>query len=423
MEGRTSQTANKVSSTLIELESQIVIQELTATKASKGDREALAQLCELIAKSVLFHMSRMLRNHVDAEDAAQEALIRVCKNIEQLKNPKTFRKWLGTIIVNEARRKMMQSVKQLNNVIHLSDIEEVAIDEDESFLPEQFAVNAESRKMVVEAIDRLPQRQKEAVLLHYYDRLNVTETAEAMGISQPAASIHLKEACARIKRYIEASEGKLTSAMQGFAAIPIGDMLARALFTEGSAFTPTSQTWMAETIARCGDIAMAGAVTVGGVAGAAGASKTVSGTSAASETTAIIASAVKTFLSVVAATVATLAITIGLIMWHPGQSTRSGIYATGGIIFTSENEKSHVNPTSAIATSESKYGELHVNHWEIISTDSETVLFSGDSSTVDESVFTAMRENGYFGNFELIFTMEDAYGARYELAHNFFLYE
>jgi len=217
---QTGQTRETIKSLLIETQAQIIVQDLTAAKAAKGDREALALLCELIAKSVLFRMSRMLRNQVDAEDAAQETLIRVCQSIKQLKNPKTFRKWLGMIILNEARRKSQQNARHTDNVIHMSDITETVMDDNEYLFPEQFAINAESRKVVIEAIDRLPLRQREAVILHYYDRLNITETAEVMGITQPAASIHLKEACIRIKRDLESSTGKLKRAVQGLVEIP-----------------------------------------------------------------------------------------------------------------------------------------------------------------------------------------------------------
>ena len=319
----------------------------------------------------------------------------------------------------------MQNSKLSDNVIHLSDLTEAAMDEDDSFLPEQFAMNAESRKTVIEAIDRLPQRQKEAVLLHYYDRLNVTETADVMGISQPAASIHLKEACSRIKRDIESSADKLMRAMQGFVAIPLGDMLSRVLYMEGAACTSMNQAWMTETIAKCGDITLAGAVAVGGVAaGAAGAYKTVTGSSAVSNATSNMSSVAKTILTAITATAATLAITIGAILWQSPQNIEPvSANATAGVIFTSDNDVSYVNPTSATASSGSRHGELRVHHWDIQTMDGKTILYTGESSNVDESVFAQMHENEQYGDYEIVFTMEDANGKRYELAHNFFIYE
>jgi len=423
MVNNTAQKTEKVNTFAIDSEAQIALQELMAAKAAKGDKDALSSLCDLIAKSVLFRMSRMLRSHADAEDAAQETLIRVCKSIKQLKNPKTFRKWLGTIIVNEARRKSMQNSKLSNNIIHLSDLAEAAMDEDESVLPEQIALTSENRKVVMEAIGKLPQRQKEAILLHYYDRLNVTETAEVMGVSQPAATIHLKEARIRIKRDIESSAGKLITAMQGFVAIPFGDMLSRTLYTEGATFIPANQTWMADTLTKCEELVMVGAVAAGGAAGAAGAAGiyTSAKGSAASGTASSITSTAKTLISIVAASVATLAITFGVVHWQSqGQKPAD---ATGNIIFTSENEVSHINPTSATALSDSRDGELYIHQWSIQNEYDGTVLYTGKSNTIDEDIFSIMYDNRLYGDYELIFIMEDANGTKYELAHNFAIRE
>ena len=411
------QVSYKANTFLIETKAQIAVQERMAARAAKGNKEALAQLCEQIAESVLFRMSRMLRNHGDAEDAAQEALFRVCRGIKKLKNPKTFRKWLGTIVMNEARRKSMQNAKMFDNIIHLSEITEVAIDEDESFLPEKFAMIAENRKVVMEAISRLPQRQKEAVILHFYDRLNVTETAEVMGISQPAASIHLKEARSRIKRDIEASTDKLISTMHGFAVISFSDMLSRSLYMEGATFIPGNQVWLTETIAKCGEVTVAGAA-AGGALGMTSACKAVSGKGFSSSLNSIL----KAVLTTAAATATTIALTFGVINWQSAlQSKQAHTNATGGVIFTSNNEVSFINPTGASAISDSRHGELRVNHWEILALGSNVLLITGVSNTVDVTVFNEIRESGYLGECELVFYMEDLYGTKYELAHTFFI--
>jgi len=414
MEKTAEQRKNDIDVYTTEAEARIAEQERTAEKAAKGDKAALARLCEQIATAVLFRTTKMLRNHVDAEDAAQEVLIRVCKSIGKLKNPKTFRKWLGTIIVNEVRRKSMQNTRLSDKVVHLSDLLETATEEDEH-LPEQIAMTFESRKAVIDAIDRLPQRQREAVILHYYDRLNVTETSEAMGISQPAASIHLKAACLKIKSDLEASANKFKKIAYGLMPIPLGDMLSHSLHAEQAIFTPTDQAWLPMALAKCGELAMAGVAVVG-----------AGGTSSTSSP---MASAAKVLLTIVASAATTLAITAGAILWHSlhnerrmdSRQTYTG--ATGHIVFTSEGEKGYINPTSASAQSDSQHGELRVIQWRITTADSGTAKYIGEGNPVDENIFASMREDELFGNYELIFILEDEYGNKYELAHNFFLLE
>jgi len=413
MGNKAAETRYKTSNFLIESEARIAVLELAAAKASKGDSEALALLCEYVAKDVLFRMSRMLRNHVDAEDAAQEVLIRVCKNIRQLKNPKTFRKWLGTIIVNEARRKGMQNAKMSEKVIHLSNLPDAVSNEDEGMLPEQFAVNTENRKTVMGAIDKLPQRQREAIILHYYDRLNVTETAEVMGISQPAVSIHIREACSRIKRDLEATSKELIRTMQGFMMIPFGDILSRSLYTEGALFTPQNQSWVPEAVAKCGELALVGASMTGGIVGV----KRINVNSKFG-----LPRIAKTLFSIVIAASVTLGLTFVAVSRNSTQNYIGPILnATGSVVFISNHEPSFINPIEASAISDSKYGKLKIHHWEIRNTDEKTVLFFKASKIVTEDIFQKMREEGFTGNFELVFILEDAIGIKYELAHNFYL--
>lgn len=57
--------------------------------------------------------------------------------------------------------------------------------------------------MIKEIIDALPERQREAIVLHYYSGLNVTEAAKVMDISHAGVSLYLKLARKKIKEELE----------------------------------------------------------------------------------------------------------------------------------------------------------------------------------------------------------------------------
>ena len=134
--------------------------------AQNGNREALKNLCESIAKSVFFHVSFSIRNQMDAEDVTQEILIRVCENLHNLKDTKAFSGWLNSIILNEIRRHIAKNAKH-SAVINLEEYFEAGIeDDDEEFIPEDYAIREEDRKVVMEIVRNLPERQLEAVILH-----------------------------------------------------------------------------------------------------------------------------------------------------------------------------------------------------------------------------------------------------------------
>ena len=91
--------------------------DVTVRDAIKGEKGALQTLCEKIARDVLFRATFICGNQIDAEDISQEALIRVCTNIQKLRNPVYFRSWLSRIVLNEARRHF-----EKNSIRHFSSI-------------------------------------------------------------------------------------------------------------------------------------------------------------------------------------------------------------------------------------------------------------------------------------------------------------
>ena len=170
--------------------------------AKRGDYDAMQSICHQIVKNVYFSAMYLLRNKMDAEDVAQEVLIRVCEKIHTLKDINAFDAWLNRITVNEARRHISKNSKY-SNTINLEDYFENTSEEDEDLLPYEYVVNAENRNIVLKTIYSLPARQREAVLLHYYNNLSVKDTARAMSISSPSVSQYLKMAREKIRQGVE----------------------------------------------------------------------------------------------------------------------------------------------------------------------------------------------------------------------------
>ena len=389
--------------------------------ASLGDSEAISALCAEIARDVLFRTTRILNNHSDAEDAAQEALLRVCKNIRQLKDPIAFRKWLSSIVVNEARRQMMQNAKHCN-ILYLSDELDSAPEENEDFLPEAYIENEENRKIVIEALDKLPLRQKEAIVLHYYDRLSVTETAEVMGIPQPSVSLYLKHARNKIKSEIESKANWAKGVARGFTFLPIGTALTRVLSVEGTAFAPTTSAWLPNVLAKCFESAQLVATEATATASASAAEGSTSATiTQSSATTAISA---KTGLITITALVASVTVIFAAILGAPantGLIQKDPTNAVGEIAFKGENAAHpYLNPESAEVITDSISGELIIIDWNITVAGTEDVIYSGENDFSD-GILNQMRANGMDGEYMLMFQLKDANGDIYKLGHSFII--
>ena len=412
-------------------------------KAMRGNKNALHELCQSITKEVLFSTTSILGNRTDAEDATQEVLIRVYTNIKSLKDFRAFNAWLGRITINEARRVITKNSKH-SNVLNISDFMSLVEEENEEYLPQEHTLREEERTAVIAVVDRLPYRQKEAVLLHYFSGLNVTEVAEAMDIAQQTASDYLKLAREKVRvRLLETpSTQKLRARRMAFA--PIGLLLAQALQQEAAQFSLLHEAWAASAVESCiaavkgGTLATAsatssssgassasgtlGASGTSGTSGSSGASgaSTAQGTSGAStaqgsSATSVAGSSFGGVGSVIAAAVTTTAVALSIYLGAMAyQGTNAEPVLTDYVIALSGgySASSQINPRSAVASASTQYGELIAVSWQITPVGSDEVLYSGEGASISTELIQ-LQEDGAYGDYVIGFLMEDESGNSY----------
>ncbi len=138
-------------------------------KSQQGDVaafEALIKQHQVVAYNVAL---RILGNQEDAKDAAQEALIKVFKNISKFKAEAQFSTWLYRIVVNTCndylRKERSRQHFSLDQEMETSDgtlKREVA---DDRMAPEKVYEANSLREKVHLAIQRLPEQQRTVVIL------------------------------------------------------------------------------------------------------------------------------------------------------------------------------------------------------------------------------------------------------------------
>jgi len=190
--------------------------EALVEKAVQGDRNALYSLCESVIDSVLYHVKYILGNVMDAEDVTQNVLLRMCENIKGLREPKAFRAWLGGIEINETSRFMAEKAKHVN-VVNIDDYADGLWEVNVEHLPCEYVEGKCPDSDVMEIVSRLPIRQREAVILRYFEDLSVTEVAHAMNISHQNASRYLGLAHKKLQNELKKSR---RGAEIGAIAIP-----------------------------------------------------------------------------------------------------------------------------------------------------------------------------------------------------------
>ena len=386
--------------------------EMLVQRSVLGDNDAFLELLPKITKDVLYSTRYILRNQMDAEDAAQEIMVRVCTGIKSLRDPGKFKPWLNSIVFNETRRFMKDFYKTDPGVSldeRLNDIEEKNVDN----LPYESAEKDERDKTILKVIHNLPKNQRLAILFHYYQGLSVTETAGMMGVKQQSVSRSLKLAKEKIKNELSHNSIGGASFAGGFAMIPLGVQIKSAMLAEAELVAAEHAGWVAHTVQACAPLY--------GSANAAAAGTAAAGTAGK------LGLAIKPILAAVAAVTASAAVAVG-VYTHYNETTQHQAQTTTvvqaaetdldcEIVFTGGSENAeHVNPMFASVTVADS--ELAPQSWWITPAGSEEVIFSGEGSAVD-SVFGQMAESGMDGSFTLNFSMLDSVGGTYVIYRDF----
>lgn len=155
--------------------------------AADGDAAAFRSLVDRHLSSALAVARRMLRDDAEAEDVAQEALLRLWRSAEGLEvGAQGVRPWLRRVVSN-------LSVDRMRSTKRLSVVEEVP----ERSEPASQQAHLEAQdvsKRVDAALKELPDRQRMALTLFHYEGLSQIEVGKIMGISDEAVESLLARA-------------------------------------------------------------------------------------------------------------------------------------------------------------------------------------------------------------------------------------
>jgi RNA polymerase sigma-70 factor (ECF subfamily) len=176
-----------------------------AVKAIRGDAEAFEQLYLRYTNSILYHARRYINDPVEAEDAAQEAVIEMYRNIGTLKDPNAFVPWMYrlTKFVCLKHVRDLASKRGGQSVADIDDFAEILADENTESDPAKAIVEEERTRAIRATIGRLPEKQREAVILFYYEGLSYREIAAAQGTTPSTVSTNIMKAKRKIAQELE----------------------------------------------------------------------------------------------------------------------------------------------------------------------------------------------------------------------------
>jgi len=156
--------------------------------ARSGDVESLGRLYNRYYQSMAWVAYSVLFDRDQAQDIAQETFAVACRKLVHLKKPERFSGWLATICRNLAIDTLR---RRKGNGVSLEEI-------DEPVAPDR----GDEGESVRQAISRLPEMDREIVVLRYFDEMSYEQLRQSLGISIHAVKGRLFRAKQRLRTHM-----------------------------------------------------------------------------------------------------------------------------------------------------------------------------------------------------------------------------
>lgn len=158
-------------------------------RARNGDEQAFIAIVEYYYPRCLRFARNMLGNDQDAEEAVQDAFVRVHDSFHRFREDARFDPWLFRILANRCRTLMARS-RRHRSMIEYGDVPATAA---AAAIEEDFGADwAEEVRVVLES---LPAEQREAFLLRHVEDLSYEDIAAVTGAGLSALRMRVKRAC------------------------------------------------------------------------------------------------------------------------------------------------------------------------------------------------------------------------------------
>lgn len=168
-------------------------------KACQGDKEAFYALVQPCERAVYGAAISILNNPADAEEVAQEAVLKAFAHVGRFRAEAKFSTWLVQITINEALVRLRKDRRHL-----YESVDQAQTGEDSEYFPKDFAdwheipsealERTELREALRRAIASLGPRYRQVFILRDIQHLSIEETAKNLGISQGSVKIRLLRA-------------------------------------------------------------------------------------------------------------------------------------------------------------------------------------------------------------------------------------
>ena len=172
----------------------------TVRKIKEGDMASFRLLYDKTQRQIYYLALKILRNKEEAEDILQDTYISAYKHIQNCKNDRAVVSWLTTIAYNHIRDRQSEMVKKNKVFIIETEDNEMIYQVADTTSIEDDLISREDEDMILALIDTLPEKQRSALYMYYFQGLTAAEIAEACGCNENLVYKRLFDARQTIKK-------------------------------------------------------------------------------------------------------------------------------------------------------------------------------------------------------------------------------
>jgi RNA polymerase sigma-70 factor (ECF subfamily) len=183
-----------------------------ALELLKGNEEAFTQFVNAFHARLSQYSFLMCGQKEDAEEVAQETLLKVFESIDQLRDPNRLKAWVFRIAKNECFMKRRKSVFAPKIELSLDDLRPKRVNDGEvhgiqiadwTALPENLLLDSELQNALARSIRELSEIYRSVVLLRDVEELTTEETAEVLDISPDAVKTRLHRGRLALRQHMD----------------------------------------------------------------------------------------------------------------------------------------------------------------------------------------------------------------------------
>ncbi|MBM3678173.1 MAG: sigma-70 family RNA polymerase sigma factor [Actinobacteria bacterium] len=168
--------------------------------ANEGDVEAFGELVRRYERRLRLVIARVLDDERDVEEATQDAFVQAWRHLDRYRGDAAVFTWLYRIGVNTALARRRRKRIPVTSIAAIDG--DLAL-ESRDPRPDDATERADERDWVARALRRLPQEQREAVVLRDVAGLSNEEVAEALGLTVPAAKSRIHRGRMHLRELLE----------------------------------------------------------------------------------------------------------------------------------------------------------------------------------------------------------------------------